>query len=95
VVRWTLRWKTQVIAGALALVVLTIPLFLDGRSEFMPPLDEGSPLYMRPPCPALDCGSAKALQATDGILRAFPRWITFSARRAARHGDRPRPAFDA
>src|SRR6266481_5882623 len=42
VVRWTLRWKTQVIAGALVLVLLTIPLFWVIGSEFMPPLEEGS-----------------------------------------------------
>src|SRR6201993_5048999 len=34
VVRWTLRWKTQVILGAVALVVLTIPLFWKIGSEF-------------------------------------------------------------
>ena len=46
VVRWTLRWKTQVIAGAVVLVALTIPVFWMLGSEFMPPLEEGSLLYM-------------------------------------------------
>jgi len=73
VVRWTLRWKTQVIAGALALVVLTIPLFWMVGSEFMPPLDEGSLLYMPTTMPGISIAEAqKLLQATDGILKSFP-----------------------
>src|SRR6201997_4962819 len=46
VVRWTLRWKKLVIAGAVAMVVLTVPLFWILGSEFMPTLDEGSLLYI-------------------------------------------------
>ena len=42
VVRWTLRWKTQVIAAAIVLVLLTIPMFWTRGSEFMPQVDEGS-----------------------------------------------------
>ena len=41
VVRWTLRRKWAVISGAVALVVLAVPVFLNLGSEFMPPLDEG------------------------------------------------------
>src|SRR5467141_4086362 len=73
VVRWTLRWKAQVIAGALALVVLTIPLFWRLGSEFMPPLDEGSLLYMPTTMPGISIGeSQRLLQVTDGILKSFP-----------------------
>ncbi len=43
---WSLRWKWFVIAGAVATVVLTVPVFDKLGSEFMPPLDEGSLLYM-------------------------------------------------
>jgi copper/silver efflux system protein len=73
VVRWTLRWKTQVIAGALALVVLTVPLFWLLGSEFMPPLEEGSLLYMPTTMPGISIGeSQRLLQATDSILKTFP-----------------------
>jgi Cu(I)/Ag(I) efflux system membrane protein CusA/SilA len=73
VVRWTLRWKAQVIAGALVLVVLTIPLFWLLGSEFMPPLEEGSLLYMPTTMPGISIGeSQRLLQATDGILKSFP-----------------------
>jgi Cu(I)/Ag(I) efflux system membrane protein CusA/SilA len=73
VVRWTLRWKAQVIAGALVLVVLTVPLFWVIGSEFMPPLEEGSLLYMPTTMPGVSIGeSQRILQATDGILKTFP-----------------------
>ena len=73
VVRWTLRWKTQVIIGAVALVVLTIPLFWKIGSEFMPPLEEGSLLYMPTTMPGISIAEAQRLvQVTDGILKSFP-----------------------
>jgi Cu(I)/Ag(I) efflux system membrane protein CusA/SilA len=73
VVRWTLRWKTQVIAGALVLVALTIPLLWILGSEFMPPLEEGSLLYMPTSMPGISIAEAqKVLQGTDTILKAFP-----------------------
>ena len=73
VVRWTLRWKTQVISGALVLVALTIPLFWILGSEFMPPLEEGSLLYMPTSMPGISIAEAqRVLEATDGILKAFP-----------------------
>lgn len=73
VVRWTLRWKAQVIAGALVLVVLTIPLFWKIGSEFMPPLEEGSFLYMPTTMPGISIAEAqRLLQVTDGILKGFP-----------------------
>ncbi|HEY6923345.1 MAG TPA: efflux RND transporter permease subunit, partial [Steroidobacteraceae bacterium] len=73
VVRWTLRWKTQVIAGAVALVVLTIPLFWKIGSEFLPPLEEGSLLYMPTTMPGISIAEAqRLLQVTDGVLKSFP-----------------------
>src|SRR5438445_8016900 len=73
VVRWTLRWKTQVIVGAILVVALTIPLFWRIGSEFMPTLEEGSLLYMPSTMPGISIAeSQKLLQATDQILRALP-----------------------
>src|SRR5947209_7825603 len=73
VVRWTLRYKTQVIVGALVLVVLTVPLFWKIGSEFMPPLEEGSLLYMPTTMPGISIAeSQRLLQVTDGILKSFP-----------------------
>ena len=73
VVRWSLRWKWAVIAGAFALVLLTIPVFQKLGSEFMPPLDEGSLLYMPSTMPGISIGEAqRLLQVTDRIIKQFP-----------------------
>ena len=73
IVRWTLRWKKQVILGALTLIFLTVPLFWKLGSEFMPSLDEGSLLYMPSTMPGISIAeSQKLLQLTDQILKSFP-----------------------
>lgn len=73
VVRWTLRSKKLVLAAAITLVVLTVPLFWVIGSEFMPALDEGSLLYMPTTVPGISIAeSQKLLQATDHILKTFP-----------------------
>jgi Cu(I)/Ag(I) efflux system membrane protein CusA/SilA len=73
VVRWTLRWKWAVVAGAAALVAATVPVFLRLGTEFMPPLDEGALLYMPSTMPAISIAQAQELlTTTDRILRAFP-----------------------
>jgi Cu(I)/Ag(I) efflux system membrane protein CusA/SilA len=72
-VRWSLRWKKQVIGGAVLLVVLTIPLFWIIGSEFMPQVDEGALLYMPSTMPGVSIEQAqKLLQLTDRILVQFP-----------------------
>src|SRR5256884_9124564 len=45
IVRWTLSWKWVVVSSAVAVMAITIPVFLHLGSEFMPPLDEGAILY--------------------------------------------------
>jgi Cu(I)/Ag(I) efflux system membrane protein CusA/SilA len=68
-----LRWKWFVIAGAVALVVLTIPVFEKLGSEFMPPLDEGSLLYMPSTLPGISVTQAQRLmQVQDRIIKQFP-----------------------
>src|SRR5207302_3190968 len=46
VVRFVLNHKWLVITAALLLVGLTVPIYLQLGSEFMPPLNEGTILYM-------------------------------------------------
>jgi copper/silver efflux system protein len=73
VVRWSLRWKWLVIAGAVALVVVTVPVFQTLGSEFMPPLDEGALLFMPTTLPGISVAEAQRLmQAEDRILMRFP-----------------------
>ena len=73
VAKWSLRWKWVVVSGALAMVILTIPVYLKLGSEFMPPLEEGSILYMPTTMPGISITEAqKVLQVTDRIIRQFP-----------------------
>jgi Cu(I)/Ag(I) efflux system membrane protein CusA/SilA len=73
VASWALRWKWSVIAGAFILVIATVPVYLKLGSEFMPPLEEGSILYMPTTMPGISITEAqKLLQVTDRIIRQFP-----------------------
>jgi Cu(I)/Ag(I) efflux system membrane protein CusA/SilA len=73
VVRWSLRWRWAVIAGAIALVLAVIPIFNRLGSEFMPPLDEGALFYMPSSMPGISISEAqKVLQVSDRIIRQFP-----------------------
>ena len=72
-----LRWKWFVIAGAVALVVITVPVFERLGSEFMPPLDEGSLLYMPSTLPGISVTKAQELmQVQDRIIKQFPEVST-------------------
>ena len=73
VVAWTLRRKWLVLATALVLVVLTVPVFLKLGSEFMPSFDEGTILYMPTTMPGISISQAKrVLQVSDTVLKQFP-----------------------
>jgi len=73
VISWVLRWKWAVIASALGLMIVTVPVFLKLGSEFMPPLEEGSILYMPTTMPGISIAeSRKILQASDRIIKQFP-----------------------
>ncbi|MGC8761115.1 MAG: efflux RND transporter permease subunit [Bryobacteraceae bacterium] len=73
VCRLALRWRHAVIIGALLLVLATVPVFLRLGSEFMPPLDEGSLLYMPVTMPGLGITEAgRILQLQDRLLKEFP-----------------------
>jgi Cu(I)/Ag(I) efflux system membrane protein CusA/SilA len=72
-----LRWKWLVIAAAVTLVVVTVPVFEKLGSEFMPPLDEGSLLYMPSTLPGISVTQAQQLmQVQDRIIKQFPEVST-------------------
>jgi Cu(I)/Ag(I) efflux system membrane protein CusA/SilA len=73
VAEWSLRRRWWVIAAAVAVVIVTVPVFMQLGSEFMPPLDEGSILYMPSTMPGISITEAqKLLQVTDRIIKEFP-----------------------
>ena len=65
------RWLT--LALAVAAVGLTVPVFMRLGAEFMPPLNEGTILYMPTTVPGLSIPeAAKVLQVQDQLLMTFP-----------------------
>jgi Cu(I)/Ag(I) efflux system membrane protein CusA/SilA len=73
VIRLALRWKWAALLINLAVIPLTIPLLLTLGSEFMPPLYEGSLLYMPTSPPGLSVTEAtRLLQVQDKVLRTIP-----------------------
>ena len=73
VLRLALRWKWMALVVNFAVVPLTVPLLFTIGSEFMPPLYEGSMLYMPTAPPGLSVGEAtRLLQVQDKLLRQFP-----------------------
>src|SRR2546428_1464620 len=73
IIRLALRWKWTALLVNFAVVPLTIPLLFMIGSEFMPPLYEGSQLYMPTSPPGLSITEAtRLLQVQDKILRTFP-----------------------
>src|SRR5438552_4137648 len=77
IIRLALRWKWAALVLNFAVVPLTIPLWFVIGSEFMPPLYEGSQLYMPTSPPGLSITEAtKLLQVQDKMLRTFPEVAT-------------------
>lgn len=73
VLRLCQRWKKTVIAISILIVVGSIPFVLRLGSEFMPPLDEGSLLFMPVTLPDVSNNEAKRiLQVQDKIIKSVP-----------------------
>ena len=73
VLRWALRSRGLVIAGAAAILALTLVPFAGLGSEFMPPLREGSLMYMPNTLPSISLTQQRRLlRVQDSILMTFP-----------------------
>jgi Cu(I)/Ag(I) efflux system membrane protein CusA/SilA len=73
VVRFAVRRRGWVIGAAALLVLSTIPVFFSLGSEFMPPLNEGTILYMPTAPPGIsETEAATVLQLMDRRLREVP-----------------------
>lgn len=71
--RFVIAWPKSVIAASVAMVVLSIPVYMKLGSEFMPPLNEGTILYMPTTLPGISVAQAQELLTTqDQVLSAFP-----------------------
>lgn len=75
--RLVLRRPRITIGAAALLVALSVPAWLRLGSEFMPPLHEGSILYMPTTLPGISVGEAtRLLQAQNQVLVSFPEVAT-------------------
>jgi Cu(I)/Ag(I) efflux system membrane protein CusA/SilA len=73
ILRLCLRFRKTTLVLNLIFLVLTLPLALKIGSQFMPPLFEGSALYMPSALPGISIGQAsQLLQEQDRIIRTFP-----------------------
>jgi len=73
VIRWVLKYKKTTIALNVAALAVAVPMFMSIGSEFMPPLDEGSLLYMPVTLPNVSITEAKRLiQVQDKIIKSVP-----------------------
>jgi Cu(I)/Ag(I) efflux system membrane protein CusA/SilA len=73
VLRFCLRYRKTTLLLNLAFLALTFPLMFKLGSQFMPPLYEGSSLYMPTSLPGISIVQATTLlQEQDRIIRSFP-----------------------
>ncbi|WP_407351750.1 efflux RND transporter permease subunit [Luteimonas sp. R10] len=73
VLNWVLRFPRLTLAAAGGVLLLTALPYMKLGSEFMPPLDEGSLVYMPTALPGLSAGkAAQLLQQSDRMIKAVP-----------------------
>ena len=91
-INWCLTWRKTTIGINLALLAISIPLLLSLGTEFMPPLDEGSILFMPITQPDVSNTEVKRiLQVQDRIIKQVPEvaGVLGKAGRSIHRGRRP------
>ncbi|MBI3125064.1 MAG: efflux RND transporter permease subunit [Ignavibacteriales bacterium] len=73
VIHWVLKHRKTTIAINVLALVITVPMILNTGSEFMPPLDEGSILYMPVTLPGASISEVnRILQEQDKLIKSVP-----------------------
>jgi Cu(I)/Ag(I) efflux system membrane protein CusA/SilA len=73
VLEWALRRRWWVLGGAVAVVLISLVPFARLGSEFMPPLNEGSLMFMPNTLPSVSLTTQRRLlHVQDSILMTFP-----------------------
>lgn len=73
VIHWVLKHRKITITINVIALLITIPMILNTGSEFMPPLDEGSILYMPVTLPGASIGEVnRILREQDKIIKSVP-----------------------
>ncbi|MGN6801385.1 MAG: efflux RND transporter permease subunit [Ginsengibacter sp.] len=73
VIRWCTKWRKTTIAINIIALLVSIPMIMSLGKEFMPPLDEGSILFMPVTMPDVSNSEVKRiLQVQDKIIASVP-----------------------
>ncbi len=73
VITWCLQWRKTTIGINIVALLISIPLLMSLGKEFMPPLDEGSILFMPVTLPDVSNSEVKRiLQVQDKIIKSVP-----------------------
>ncbi|SUX47435.1 efflux RND transporter permease subunit [Chryseobacterium indoltheticum] len=73
IIRWCMNWKKTTLGINILALLVSIPLIMNLGREFMPPLDEGSLLFMPVTLPDISNSEAKRLlQVQDKIIKGVP-----------------------
>ena len=73
ILSWCLRWRKTAIALNLIALAATVPLLISRGTEFMPPLDEGSLLFMPVLLPNASISEVnRVMRIQDRIIAAYP-----------------------
>ena len=73
VLRLALKYRKTTLAINVIALLITIPLIMNTGSEFMPPLDEGSLLFMPTMLPNVSITEAKRIvQVQDAVIKSIP-----------------------
>lgn len=72
-IKWCMTWRKTTIGINIIALLMSIPLVLKMGTEFMPPLDEGSVLFMPVTLPDVSNSEVKRiLQVQDKIIKSVP-----------------------
>ena len=73
IIRWCMEWKKTTLGINILALLISIPLIMNLGREFMPPLDEGSLLFMPVTLPdILNSEAKRLLQVQDKIIKGVP-----------------------
>jgi Cu(I)/Ag(I) efflux system membrane protein CusA/SilA len=73
IIRWCLNWRKTTLSVNIIALLISIPMLINLGSEFMPPLDEGSILFMPVTLPDVSNSEVKRiLQVQDKIIKSIP-----------------------
>ena len=73
VITWCLTWRKTTLGINIIALLISIPLLMSLGKEFMPPLDEGSILFMPVTLPDVSNSEVKRiLQIQDKIIKSIP-----------------------